>query len=120
MADFLHVGDQSFDPEDLTFKEKKAVRRIARTELWEADIQGEFDWAEVPDEDVIAATVAVFMRREDPAYTLDQALELKPSDVMREDDDLPPTSAAPAAKRSSGRASARSKTSGPSGLKSAA
>lgn len=114
MADLLHVGDLSFDPEDLTFKEKREVRRMVRTEMWDPDL-GEFDWAEVPDEEVIAATVAVWMRRENPAYTLDEALELKPSDVMRADDDLPPTLPASAGKPVSARASARKKTSAQSG-----
>jgi hypothetical protein len=112
MTDLLHVGDLSFDPEDLTFGEKREVRRIVRAELWDADVMGEFDWAEVPDEEVVAATIAVWMRRENPQYTLDEALALKPKDVIGED--VPPTES----RSSSRNASGRKKTSAAAGTQS--
>lgn len=115
----LHVGDQSFNAEDLTFGEQREIRRLVRKELWEEDVMGPFDWAEVPNDEVIAATIAVWTLREtaqDPARpteaefkaALDDALKLKPADVYRQNGNGgPPTRPA--------RSSARKKTSAASG-----
>ena len=107
-ADLLHVDGQTFDPEDLSYGEKREVRRIIRVELWD-DAMGEFDWEEVGENDVLPATIAVFMRRTDPDYTLEAALDLKPRDVYAEAE-VPPTS--------SRAASARKKTSAAPGPQS--
>ncbi len=104
--ELLHVDGQTFDPEDLTYGEKREVRRLVRCELWD-DAMGDFDWEEVGENDVLPATIAVFMRRTDPDYTLEAALALKPRDVYAV---VPPTSR-PAA-------SARKKTSAASGSQS--
>ena len=115
MADLLHVGDRSFDPDDLTFAEKRNVRRLIRTEVWDRPDE-EFSWEEIGEDDVVPATVTVFMRREDPAYTLEQAFALKPRDVYGDEVDeaaVPPTKPA-----SSPRASARKKTSAVPGSRS--
>jgi hypothetical protein len=104
----LHVGGETFDVEDLTYAEKRAVRRIVRTELWDETVDGEFDWDEVGENEVLPATIAVFMRRTNPDYTLADAMALKPREVYG---DVPPTSAG----KSSSRASARKKTSAATG-----
>ena len=112
MAEVLKVDGQVFNPDDLTFGEKREVRRIIRAELWD-DTLGDFDWEDVGENEVIPATVAVFMRRTDPAYTLERALALKPSEVYVDEDEAPPTKP-----RSSARASGRKKTSATSGTRS--
>lgn len=88
----LHVNGETFDPDDLTYGEKRAVRNLIRTDLWD-DAWGEFDWEEVGENEVLPATIAVFLARasgQTPRSHLDEALRLKPRDVYA--DDVPPTS----------------------------
>lgn len=96
MADLLHVDGLAFDPEDLSYGEKREVRRLIRTELWDEDLDGSFDWDAVGENEVLPATICVFMRRDRPEYTLVEALAHKPRDVYRDDDEVPPTSSEPA------------------------
>lgn len=90
MADLLHVDGLEFDPEDLTYGEKREVRRLIRTEAWDEAVDGEFDWDLVGENEVLPATIAVFMRRHNPEYTVADAMALKPRDVYAEGE-APPT-----------------------------
>ena len=114
MAEVLRVDGRVFDPEDLTFGEKRAIRHRIQHELWD-DADGEFDWELVGENEVMPATVVQFMLRDDSSYTLEQALALKPRDVYGEED--PPTEAV-ASKPSSRRASAPKKKPASSGTPS--
>jgi hypothetical protein len=94
--ELLHVNGQTFDMDDLTYGERREIRRLIRNELWDESVDGEFDWDEVTPDDIVAVTVLVMMRREDPQFTLEQALACKPNEVTP-----PPTKSTP--KRSSSR-----------------
>ncbi len=106
----LKIGGQIFDPEDLTYGEKREVRRIIRDELWDSG-DGALDWDAVTENEVLPATITVFMRRGDPEYTVQQALDLKPRDIYIAADGPPtPGSSVPASARKtrSARAGSRS------------
>lgn len=90
MNDVLRVNGQTFDPEDLTFGEKREIRRLIRNEIWKENLDGPFDWEEVGENEVFPATICVFMRRENEAYTVREAMTVKPRDAYGTDDD-PPT-----------------------------
>ncbi len=106
-VELLHVNGETFDPDDLTYGERREVRRLIRAELWDDD-EGEFDWDEVGENEVLPATIAVFMARAGGAAKthLSAALKLKPRDVYAKPE-VPPTS--------SPRASGRAKKSGAAG-----
>lgn len=100
----LHVGDRLLNADqDLTFGEKRQIRLLVRGELWDEDLQGPFDWAEVPDEEFIAATVAVWMKRDRPDDTLTAILEdvmrMKPSELINGNGASPKGSPARSSKR---------------------
>lgn len=80
MADIIRVDGHKFNPEDLTFGESKEVKRAIRRE-WDEDADGPFDWEDVGENEVLAATIWVFMRRHDPHYTYEQAEACKKRDV---------------------------------------
>lgn len=89
--DRLKVDGQIVDEADFSFKELRQIRALCRDELWE-DEEGEYSWNKVSEFDAAIATIVVFKRRTDPTYTLDQALELKPEEVLiDEDEPVPPT-----------------------------
>lgn len=88
MADIIRVEGHEFDPEDLTFGEAKEVKRAIRTEFWDEAADGPFDWEEVGENEIIPATILVFMRRHDPHYTVAQALACKSRDVAPDPDTL--------------------------------
>lgn len=89
----LYAGDEVFDAEDLTYREKRDVRRLVRA-MWDPDIDGPFSWEEVAEDDAIPPTIAVFWHRDRPDVDLEdlleEALNLKPRDVNRPEPD-PPT-----------------------------
>ena len=101
----LHVNGETFDPDDLTYGEMREVRTIVRS-IWDTD-EGDFDWEEVSANDVMLATVVVFVRRSQPEYSIDEAMNLKPRDVYKEDEP-PPTKRGSARKPTSAKAGAPS------------
>jgi hypothetical protein len=106
--ELLHIDGKTFDTDDLTYGERREIRRLIRNELWDEDADGVFDWDEVTPDDVVAVTILVLMRRDDPGYTLAQALACKPEQVMK----APPTKASP--KRSSAQKKASAAAGSPS------
>lgn len=104
----LYADGQTFDPEDLTYEEMRGARRMIRLEIWDPVKDGAFAWAEVSEFEMYPAMLCVFKRRDDPDYTLEQALKLKIGELT---DEAPPTQ--PAAKRSS--SSSRRKVSATAG-----
>lgn len=95
--ELLHVDGKTFDTDDLTYGERRDIRRLIKNELWDEDTDGPFDWEEVTADDIMAVTILVLMRRENPQFTLEDALACKPARVL-----APPTPP----KRSSSRAKA--------------
>lgn len=86
----MHVNGQAFSSDDLTYGEEREVKRIIRLDLWDEDVDGEFPgWAQVPDSYYHVAAILVFMRRDKPDATLDDALACKRSQVFKDED--PPT-----------------------------
>ena len=104
----LHVDGRTFDTDDLTYGERREIRRLIKNELWDEDLDGPFEWGEVTADDIMAVTILVLMRRENPAYTLAEALACKPERVLSG----PPTEPSPS------RSSARKKTSAAAGSQS--
>jgi hypothetical protein len=91
----LRINGREYDPSDMTFREQRAMRAIIRDELYPEDPDVDMD--ELTLADLLPAMVVVLVRRDDPDYTLDQALDLKHKDVyvVAEDEPAttPPTSA---------------------------
>jgi hypothetical protein len=83
--ELLHVNGHVFDTDDLSYAERRAIKVIARTEIWDEDVDGPFQ--DMNEDDLMPAIILVFMRREDPEYTLELAAALKPSEVFPD----PPT-----------------------------
>lgn len=109
-SELLHVDGHTFDTDDLTYAERRQIKILARTEIWDEDVDGEFQ--NLNEDDLMPAIITVFMRRHIPSYTLADAAKHRPSDVFRENGNGgPPTQpqvdGAPkrAAKRSSTRSS---------------
>ena len=96
--ELLYIDGKTLDTDDLTYAERIAIRRAVEKEVWpEVGDGDEFDWEEVTSDHIMPATIAVMMRRDNPDYTVKQALECKPERVLT----APPTKASP--KRSSSR-----------------
>lgn len=96
----LRVNGHVFDPEDMTFREQHQMRSLVKEMMDDPDV----DFEQLALSDLLPAMVTVFMRREDPKYTLDAALDLKFRDVyVAEDDKPPPTSRGSSRKSTSAR-----------------
>jgi hypothetical protein len=102
-SEFIHVNGHTFDVDDLTFEEHREIKTIARTEIWNEDVDGPFQ--DLNALDMTPAIVTVFMRRDDPSYQLAQALKLKPLDVWQEK--VPPTEAKSPGAKAAGKPTAR-------------
>jgi len=94
----LVLDGEVIDTDDLTFREHREMRRILREDILE-DPTADVDVETLPLSDFLPALVLVIKRRTDSGYTLDQAMDLKLSDVVRDPvaNGGPPTK--PAAKR---------------------
>lgn len=80
----LYIDGEIFDAEDLTYGEKRDIRRIIRNELWDEALDGEFDEDKISENEALPATILVFMRRSRPDATLDDALAVKPREAYRQ------------------------------------
>lgn len=81
-AELLHIDGRTFDIDDLTYAERKQIKRIVKIDLWDEEVDGDWTGFEaVSPDDFVAATVLVFMRRDDPDATVEQALACKPAEV---------------------------------------
>lgn len=120
MADdgLLHIDGHTFDLDDLTYGERRQIKAIARTQIYDESVDGEF--SDMNEDDLMPAIILVFMRRHDPAYTLEQAQQLRPDQVFAENGGPPTQSQAnepvsASAKKPSARSSAAKKTPAVSG-----
>lgn len=88
----LYYDGQTIDPDDFDYEETIEIRRLVRVEIWDEATHGPFDWRVVDEFMLYPAMLTVFKQRDDPEYTLDQALKLKLSELR---DTAPPTEPAP-------------------------
>lgn len=98
----LRINGKVYDPSDMTFREQREMRRIVKEELMPDEV--EIDFEALTLSDLIPAMAVVLVRRDNPEYTLDEALDLKLKDVYVTEDDkaeAPPTSRGSSRKRTS-------------------
>ena len=74
----LKINGKTYDPEDMTFREQREMRRIVREELVQ---DPDVDFEALTLSELIPAIAVVLVRRDNPAYTLDEALDLKMRDI---------------------------------------
>lgn len=88
----LVIDGETFktDDLDLTFREKKEVRKTIR-ELMD---DPEADMSEALMDDVWLATIYVIKRRSSPDFTLEDAMDLKLNDFLKPVEPDPPTGGA--------------------------
>lgn len=106
----LYINGEVFDAEDLTYGEKREIRRIIRKDLWDEDEDGPYDESKIGENEALPATILVFMRRAHPEADIDDALAIKPREAYRKPSvngsspvTAPPTSSAPASKVTRGK-----------------
>jgi len=86
-SDRIYWDGESYQfPDDFTFREQREVFKLVKG-LLEPD-------EPVGDMDMFPAIATVVARRTDPAYTIEQALDLKPSDLKAPEAPDPPTKSA--------------------------
>lgn len=89
----LRINGVVYDPSDMTFREQREMRRIVREELMPDEDDIDFEGLTLSD--LIPAMAVVLVRRDNPQYTLDEALDLKLKEVYVTEDDAavkaPPT-----------------------------
>lgn len=98
----LRINGKVYDPSDMTFREQREMRRIVRDELLPGE---DVDFEALTLSDLIPAMAVVLVQRDNPAFTLDEALDLRLKDVYVTEDDakVPPTSAGSSKKSTSAR-----------------
>jgi hypothetical protein len=99
----LYIHGDVFDAEDLTYGEKREIRRIIRHEIWDEDMDGPYNEDRIGENEALPATILVFMRRSRPDATIDDAMAIKPREAYRAPSSngngkvtVPPTSREPA------------------------
>lgn len=110
-ADTLLIDGHEFNTDDLTYEEMREVKRVIRNELWDEDLDGPFAWDRTSEFEWVPATILIVKRREDPDFTLTQALGYKPAVVLPEAPD-PPTPPDQRSRKRSAPAKAASANSG--------
>ena len=93
-AKVLVVNGKPLDEDDLTFREKRELRRVVLEELM-GDANG--DITDAYTDDFLLAMLFVVLKRDKPEMTIEDALDLKLSDFF-EAPEVPPTRAARAKK----------------------
>lgn len=85
----IYIEGKAYSPDDLSFREQREMRKLYRDLVEDpaADI------GEAANMDFLPILAYMIRRRDDPDYTLEQALDLTVSDLV-----APPTK--PAAKKS--------------------
>jgi hypothetical protein len=71
----LFIDGARITIDDLTYREQRDMREFVR------NLAPEHDPDQAGEQDVIPALIAVVKRRTDPEFTLEQALDFKPSDL---------------------------------------
>ena len=91
----LRINGKVYDSNDLTFREERELRQIVRDHL----IPPGVDEDDLTLGDILPATIYILHRRDNPDFTLEEALDLKPRDVLFEGE----VEARPTPRGSSGR-----------------
>ncbi len=87
------------DLDDFTFREQRELKRVIRDDILQ-DSDLEIDLDNLSMADFMPAAVYVFMKRDKPDFTLDEALDLKFRDIVREKAKTNGRPTKPAAKKS--------------------
>lgn len=74
------VDGEVIDPDDMTFKEQRRMRDVIRGLVGDPNL----DLNDVDLMDFLPAVVFVVKQRTNAKYELDDALDLKPADVLQE------------------------------------
>jgi len=77
--DGIYIDGAFFTVDDLTFREQREMREHTRTLAPDGDIDS------AGEADLIPAFICVLRKRSDPTFTLEQALEIKPSELIAPD-----------------------------------
>lgn len=80
----ITINGKRYTDDELTFKEQRELRTLVR-QLVEDD---KANLAEQDMMDVLPALVCVIVKRDNPDFTMDEALDMKIGDVLQPD---PPT-----------------------------
>lgn len=75
----LLINGKVYDPNTMTFRENREARRVTREEIYKGDPPPE---SEMSMSDTLPAIALVLVNRDDSSFTLDQALDLVPSEVL--------------------------------------
>ena len=89
-APAIYVDGQPYTIDDLTFREQRQMREFVKQLAPAEDVARSIE--DASDADYIPAVIAVIKQRTDEDFTLEQALDFKPTDL-----EGPPTK--PAAKK---------------------
>src|SRR3712207_5494549 len=76
--DGLWVNGERFTLDDLTYREQREMRTITAQLAPDGDVEA------ASEIDLIPAMVTVIRRRTEPDFTVEQALELKPTQLVPE------------------------------------
>jgi len=99
LEQYIEIDGVEVDMEDFTFREQREVRRLVYEEVT-LERDRDKPWEQQMFSDIYPAILCVYMRRAKPSASLDEALDLKARDVIKERAVAPPT------KRASGGRSA--------------
>lgn len=84
----LFINDREIVEDDLTFREKREMRRVIREELMD-DPNAEI--SDAYTDDFYLALIYIVLKRDKPDMAVEEALDLKLSDFLKP---VPPTKAA--------------------------
>lgn len=91
----ITIGGKRYTDDELTFKEQRELRTLVR-QLVEDD---KASLAEQDMMDVLPALVYVIVKRDNPDFTMDEALSMKIGDVLQPDTPPDPPTKPAASKR---------------------
>ena len=80
----IHIEGKGYSPDDLTFREQREMRKLYRDLIEDSQA----DIAEAANMDFVPILVYLVRRRDEPEYTLEQALDLRITDLLAP---VPPT-----------------------------
>lgn len=72
----LRIDGKVYDPDTMTFREQREMKRLLR-EMFDGELPDDIGMA-----DTTPVMALVLVRRDNPDYTLDEALDLVPGEIM--------------------------------------
>lgn len=73
----------TLDLDDFTFREMRELRRVIKEHILESD--EDVNVEDLAPAEFLPAAIYVLKKRDDPSYTIEQALDLKFRDVIKSD-----------------------------------